>query len=742
MPMPPAPGKSPLVSVIMAHGGGASYLEEAILSVLAQSLRDLELIVSDDGSRDSSLDVALAAERRDPRIRVIRSEVARGPAAARNRALDAASGDWIAIVDSDDLLHPRRLERLIATAGALGADGVADDLVHFGAETGRTLLQKLELSGPLELTPSILVDAEARGRLATPLGYLKPVIRRRALAGLRYDEALRIGEDFDLLLRTALSGARIFAVPEALYLYRRHSTSTSHRLGRGDIDAMILGLRRTRGQADLPEDLARNLRKRESQLELQAGFADLVAALKARDLRHVLGRLASSPSLVRPLAQAAAEHVGRRLAQEPRGGPARFVLLGDPGGPPPARYARFTPQAGSRENAVRLAALPRGVQLELRVHGREGLDLLGHVPGWKHAEVFPPPEGWSETEAATIRGLPWPVTDRAKPVVTGLVHVRTPTYRRPRSLERCLGTLISQTHQSWVCDVFDDDPERSGAAVVERLADPRIRYRPNPLQNYASANIDRCFSRANPHRAEYFCVLEDDNQLLPRFMEENIRAARARGVEIVFRNQLIEHDAETPAARLSDFGILDQKFTERVYSPDHFRLALVSDIGVSNGGLFWSHRAVSDLEVHVPCSATLQEYYRTFAIEDPILVAMEPLAVWAENGAATTRDLGARASRYRRELSLKSSVARLQRAAWLRAPQRLREGYLSDASFRYPRTARERGLARSLISVRMNGELPGREVIRLAIRGALIRLVGRPEAGLSGFLKARNGRQS
>ncbi|WP_172293666.1 glycosyltransferase [Pseudoruegeria sp. HB172150] len=741
LPKEPGAAKPPLVSIVMAHRNGEHYLAEAIASVMAQTIEDLELILCDDGSTDSSVAVAKQIAERDPRLRVVTAAVSSGPATARNRGLSLARGQWIAVVDSDDLLHPDRLERLLARAEVLGADGIADDLIYFGGETGRSLLGPMGLDGPLELTPECLLKGGPRG--AGPvLGYLKPVIRREALAGMFYRESLRIGEDFDLLLRIALSGAKMFAVPEPTYLYRRHASSISYRLAPMDVEAMIAAYNRIREDFRLSPELERAVEHRQSKLLSELEFARLVATAKEKKLGRASGQLLHSPELVVPLARSAREGVTRRVRQRTTGEQPEFVALAESGADIPPGYRRFeiSGRVPARAEAVRLAALGNEDLLELHAEGRAGLAALTHVPGWRNAVLLPPADGWSAREEAAIRSLPWTVTDMSRPVVPGRVQVRTPTYKRPESLERCLRSLQDQTHTDWVCDVYDDDRGRSGEAVVRRMNDPRIRYHLNPKQNFASKNIDRCFTRANPNRAEFFCVLEDDNLMLTSFMEENILAARAHGVNIVFRNQLIEHEAESEGAYFSERGILDDKLTERVYSPEHFRLALISDIGVSNGGLFWSHKAVSDLEVHFDCSATFQEYLRTFAIEDPIFVAMEPLAVWALNGESTTRDLGATAGWFRRELRLKHSIAKLQHTAWRLASPEQRQGYLRDMSFLYPQDDRERGLTKSLLSVRWkNGSLGATEKARLLLRGSLIRLLGRPEPALTPFLQRRPG---
>lgn len=96
---------SPLLTVVMPVYNTASYLDEAVDSVLGQTLRDIELILVDDGSTDGSGALCEARARRDPRVRVIHKANG-GLGAARNTGMDAARGKYIAFVDSDDLILP------------------------------------------------------------------------------------------------------------------------------------------------------------------------------------------------------------------------------------------------------------------------------------------------------------------------------------------------------------------------------------------------------------------------------------------------------------------------------------------------------------------------------------------------------------------------------------------------------------------------------------------------------------
>lgn len=316
----------------------------------------------------------------------------------------------------------------------------------------------------------------------------------------------------------------------------------------------------------------------------------------------------------------------------------------------------------------------------------------------------------------------------------GLVNFRTPTYRRPDLLRRCLGSMLAQTWGDWVCDVFDDDPDGGGEAVVRALGDPRIRYHRNDPQRFAGGNIDRCFSRENPHGAEFFAVVEDDNYLLPRFAEANVAELAREGRALMMRNQLVDPDDGTPPS--AEVTVLGGKIGEGVYDPRLFRLAVIADIGVSNGALFWSRHAVSDLQIGVPCSATVQEYLRTLAVREPIHVAAEPLAVWVRNGAGSTRGLGQIGGRIRRIADDKKIVAWARREAWRQAGPAERRAFLEGRAFLYPQSDRRAGLVKSLISVRRSDAIPQREFWRLLVRGALILALGRGDPGVRAFLRS------
>ena len=219
------------VSVIIPAYDAANFLELALDSVLAQTITDIEVIVVDDASNDATLEVAYRVAARDPRVRVLHNERNCGPAVSRNRAMDAARGEWIALLDADDTWSPERLEKMLSVVN--DADVVSDDVQMYivngslsalgKPKSWRFLSQKgLAVTRPREL--SILEFARL------DLGLLKPILRRSFLQRhrLRYNPDLKHGDDdFHLYFEMLASGARWLQLPSAYYFYRWYSGSIS-----------------------------------------------------------------------------------------------------------------------------------------------------------------------------------------------------------------------------------------------------------------------------------------------------------------------------------------------------------------------------------------------------------------------------------------------------------------------------------------------------------------------------------
>lgn len=282
------PADRPLVSVIVACFNAAAYLRAAVRSALDQSLREIEVIIVDDGSTDGSQAIAQALAAADRRVRLHQMASNGGPAAARNRGFDLAQGRFVAILDSDDLYHPERLKRLVAVCDAVEADMIADDLIIFD-DADRT--PPASFFGPPRSKRGGWVSLAGYFRESvlygrTPnLGFLKPLIRLDLIRahGVRYDESLRIAEDDDLVIQLLRAGARYRTVAEAGYFYRKHGASISHRLSLANIEAMVLaGERLAADLGDTPAIVRRALDRRNRALRNTRNFTVAIEALKAR----------------------------------------------------------------------------------------------------------------------------------------------------------------------------------------------------------------------------------------------------------------------------------------------------------------------------------------------------------------------------------------------------------------------------------------------------------------------------
>ena len=294
---------APVVSVIVANFNGAAYLDDCLQSALSQSLRHLEVIVIDDGSTDDSVLIIERRAERDARVRLIRTEGRLGPGAARNLGLDVAQGVWIAILDSDDMMHPRRLADLIEQATRSHTDIVADNQIVFdddGVQAARRLLTTREVSTNGAVSPIGYVESNRLFSGGTPLGYLKPVFSRSLIDStrLRYNPDLLVSEDYDFVLRLLLAGARLQVCPQLTYFYRRHSASISHRLSRQTLLPMLAAddaLRIEIRKRSMDPSLIEALDRRRKSIAVALEFDELIRHLRARRLYRALALCVHSP---------------------------------------------------------------------------------------------------------------------------------------------------------------------------------------------------------------------------------------------------------------------------------------------------------------------------------------------------------------------------------------------------------------------------------------------------------------
>ncbi|MEO7066644.1 MAG: glycosyltransferase family 2 protein [Rhodanobacter sp.] len=209
--------EGPLISVIMPTcNTPESFLHEVIASVLAQSYQNWELCIADDASDLSHVRPYLAdISRSDPRIRVAYCSQRGGIASATNEALKLATGQYVAFLDHDDILHVDALASLAAKFVQSKADIVYTDHDCLG-EDGHRRSPYFKPDWSLDLFLSQMYI----GHL---VGFRREMVN--ALDGLRPE--MDGAQDYDLVLRCVSEGAKIAHVPRVLYHWRQHSGSTS-----------------------------------------------------------------------------------------------------------------------------------------------------------------------------------------------------------------------------------------------------------------------------------------------------------------------------------------------------------------------------------------------------------------------------------------------------------------------------------------------------------------------------------
>jgi glycosyltransferase involved in cell wall biosynthesis len=210
---------APRVSVVVTCHDLGVFLEEAVQSALTQSFADLEVVVVDDGSRDSAT-VALLDTYLRPRTRVVRMAHG-GLSAARNRGLAESRGELLVFLDADDILEPAYVARAVAVLDAAPEIAFVSSWIRaFGAEEWEWRRDRCDLV-------TLLAECTVNGAA---------VIRRAAIVQVGgYDDAMREGnEDWDLWIRLARAGFSGTVIPEVLFRYRRRPGSMSRVCMAGD----------------------------------------------------------------------------------------------------------------------------------------------------------------------------------------------------------------------------------------------------------------------------------------------------------------------------------------------------------------------------------------------------------------------------------------------------------------------------------------------------------------------------
>lgn len=192
------------ISVIVPVYNTERYVETCLKSLLKQSYSNLEIIIVDDGSTDHSYEIIEQYARKDPRLILFRTKN-EGVASARNLALKAATGAWIAFCDSDDMVPPNAYENMLCTG------------INFNADVVVGTLQMEQPNGYIYFKFSNKQDSFTKFYHGPSL--CNRMFRKSTIEGIEF-APLSAGEDIDFLTAVFERTHKIVSVKQKVYIYK------------------------------------------------------------------------------------------------------------------------------------------------------------------------------------------------------------------------------------------------------------------------------------------------------------------------------------------------------------------------------------------------------------------------------------------------------------------------------------------------------------------------------------------
>jgi glycosyltransferase involved in cell wall biosynthesis len=211
----------PRVSVVIPSYNHASFLNTCIDAVRAQTFTDWEIVLVDDGSKDASVDIAREIAAEEPRLQVHVNEKNLGTYGTEARGVELSSGEFIAILNSDDLWEPTKLEKQVAMLDSHPELPLCYTLGWLIDGKGRSKGEDNHLDWPREEIQEPLPFLLYENRILA-----SSVMFRRGVA--KFEPSMRYSGDWVALLRVARKGP-LGCVPEYLSHWRHHGENASMR---------------------------------------------------------------------------------------------------------------------------------------------------------------------------------------------------------------------------------------------------------------------------------------------------------------------------------------------------------------------------------------------------------------------------------------------------------------------------------------------------------------------------------
>jgi succinoglycan biosynthesis protein ExoU len=286
--------RSARVDVLIAIFNNADTIERAVRSALSDAHVNRVIVVDDASTDETPFVLRSLQDQVGDRLVFQRLDQNKGPSVARNRGFELSSAPWIAILDGDDYFLPNRIETLLGASE--GADLVADDQIQVSegkeddpASSGECLIGH-DTTITLNLSVFVASNLSKKKRQRKELGFLKPMMRKSFLDRnqLRYDERLRLGEDFILYAKALAAGGVFKVIPSRTYVSVVRSNSISGVHSKRDLEELRDS---SKALVQLPKltGAERSLiRRHYESIDARVQWLNVIDAVKTRSLSAFL----------------------------------------------------------------------------------------------------------------------------------------------------------------------------------------------------------------------------------------------------------------------------------------------------------------------------------------------------------------------------------------------------------------------------------------------------------------------